>query len=244
MPEGKPKKTHYAVASPEIPLQYLADYMNASNQARRGIVQKAKFKSLGRVFQHQIARKTISDHILDGNPFPGDLASKATDIRNMLADSEFESLLYGYNADFVEAFVAACPQLDLSSFDVVAPVKLEHPTFNGTVVKFKPSLLTSRKTKANTQKIGGIMYRYAKATPVEKEVAEFQTAFIYGYFATWPFIEEAKPEDKLCIVFDAVSGETHTAPSKAIYKFNEMKAVCGDIAEKWENVKPPPGAVL
>ncbi|MDG4852982.1 MULTISPECIES: hypothetical protein [unclassified Mesorhizobium] len=238
------KKTHRVVKTAEIPVQYLADYMASSNQVRRGIVQKSKYKSLARVFQHQIARKTISDHILEGNPLPGDLKEKAEDIRNLLADSDFDTQLHNYNAEFVEAFADVSDKLDLSWFQLQAPQKPEHPSYNGTTVKFTPSLLTYRKTKANTHKIGGIMYRYAKASPVPKEAAEFQAAFMYGFFTTNPFVEEAKPEDALCVVFDAVNGMTYNSPAKAIYKFNEMKAVCGDIAEKWDNIPPPAGAVL
>lgn len=238
------KKTHYVVANPTIPVQYLADYMNASNQVRRSIVQKCKFKSLSRVFQHRIARKTISDHILEGNPVPGNLKEQAEDVRNLLADTDFDATLYGYNADFIEAFSDVGEKFDLSGFEFVAPEKIESPTYNGTVVRFTPSLLTYRMTKANTQKIGGIMYRYSKGSPVQKEVAESQAAFMYGFFAKNPFIEEAKPEHKLCMVLCAVSGKTHYAPTNSIYQFNEMRAVCSDIAEKWENVPPPKGATL
>jgi len=218
--------------------------MASSNQVRRGIVQKSKYKSLARVFQHQIARKTISDHILDGNPLLGDLKEKAEEIRNLLADTDFDAQLHSYNADFVEAFADVCVKFDLSGFELVAPEKMAHPQYNGTTVKFRPSLLTYRTTKANTQKIGGIMYRYAKGTPVPTEAAEFQAAFMFGYFATTPFIAHAKPEDALYMVLDAFNGKTHISPAKAIYKFNEMKAVCGDIAEKWDNVPPPPNAII
>ncbi len=238
------KKTHRVAPNPEIPAQYLADYMDASNQARRSIVQKSKYKSLARTFQHQIARKTISDHLLDGNPLPGDLHDQADDIRNRLADSDFEAQLHGYNADFVDSFADVSEEFEFDSFEVVAPEGVENPVYNGTTVKFTPSVLSYRLTKANTQKIGGLMFRYAKGTPVSEVVAVFQAAFIFGFFRENPFIEEAKPEHKLCRVLCAVSGKTFTAPTDSVYKFNEMKAVCSDIAEKWENIPPPPGAIL
>lgn len=88
------------------------------------------------------------------------------------------------------------------------------------------------------------MFRYSKSGPVSKDVAEFQSAFMYGYFSEYPFIEEAKPEVGLSFGLCAKSGKTYTTPSKPIYKFNEMKAVCSDIAEKWENIEPPNGAVI
>ncbi|NMM44257.1 hypothetical protein HH303_07195 [Rhodospirillaceae bacterium KN72] len=238
------KKTHREAPSPEIPLQYLADYMGASNQARRSIVQKCKYKALARTFQHQIARKTITDHLLDGNPLPGDLADKAEEIRNRIADTPFDATLHGYNADFVDAFAAVSSTIDFSSFELVAPPEIENPMYNGTIVRFTPSLLSYRTTKANTQKIGGIMFRYSKGTPLNEDVGGFQAAFMYGFFTDSPFIEEAKPERGLCRVICALSGKVHTAPVKPIYKFNEMKAVCYDIAEKWENIAPPSGAIL
>lgn len=238
------KKTHSVVKFPTIPVQYLADYMAASTQARRTIVQKSKYKSLARTFQHQIARKTISDHLLDGNPLPGDLLDKANDVRHMLADDDFQAQLYGYNADFIEAFSSVSTMFDLSGFDLMAPQNIGSPEYNGTKVKFTPSMLTYRKTKVNTQKIGAIMYRYAKGNPVSMDVAQWQSAFMFGYFAETPFIEESKPEHQLSKVLCAVAGATINAPTNSIYRFNEMKAACFDIAEKWANVPPPTGAVI
>ncbi len=162
----------------------------------------------------------------------------------MLADSEFDAQLHQYNADFVDSFAANAASFDFSRFEIVAPQRIPDPSFNGTLVRFTPSLLTYRTTKQNTQKIGAIMYRYAKGKPVPTDTAEWQCAFMYGYFIEQPFYEEAKPEDKLCLVLCAVSGETHRTPKKPIYKYNEMKAVCSDIAERWDKVPPPPNAIL
>ncbi len=238
------KKTHRLVPSPEIMLPKLAEYMAASNQARRTIVRGCKYVSLARYFQHTIAKKTLSDHLEDGNPLPGDLPEKAEQIRNMLADSEFDQRIFDQNADFVLAFSDASDSFDLSGFTLTSSSESFDQSFNGTKVKFRPDMLTSRTTKANTQKIGGLMFRYSKSGAVSDEVAGYQTAFMYGYFGERPFIEEAKPEGALTLVLCANSGKTHPSPSKPIYTYNEMKAVCGDIAEKWENVDPPSGAVF
>jgi hypothetical protein len=43
---------------------------------------------------------------------------------------------------------------------------------------------------------------------------------------------------------DAYAGKTHVAPGNAVYRFNEMKAACADIAERWPVIKPPRNAVL
>ncbi|MFW2233309.1 hypothetical protein [Rhizobium sp. CRRU65] len=181
---------------------------------------------------------------MDGNSLPGDLSGKAEDVRNMLADDDFYKQLYGYNADFIEAFSAVGAMFEFGGFELMAPQNIGNPEYNGTKVRFTPSLLTYRLTKVNTQKIGAIMYRYAKGAPVSQDVAQWQSAFMFGYFSESPFIEEAKSEQKLCKILCAVSGAAIVAPTNSIYRFNEMKAACSDIAEKWANVLPPPGAVI
>lgn len=238
------KPTHRVVSSPTIPIQYLADYMAASDQARRGIAQKCKYKSLARTFQHQLARKTISDHIIDGNPLPGNLSEKAQGIRELLTADEFEEKINQHNADFVDSFAANFSHATFAGFEIMAAMQIQQPTYNGTLVRFVPSLLTYRMTKANTQKIGAVMFRYAKGKPVSERVAWFQAAFMFGLFSENPFMEEAKPEGKLCRVMCAVSGNVFTAPTTSIYKFNEMKAVCGDLAERWPNIPAPPNSVI
>lgn len=45
-------------------------------------------------------------------------------------------------------------------------------------------------------------------------------------------------------VMDAVTGTCHDAPSNAIYLFNEMKAACATITERWPAIKPPKSAIL
>jgi len=225
-------------------LPKLAEYMAASDQARRTIVKNCKFVPLARFMQHKIAQKTIADHIEDGNPLPGDLVEKAEQIRNMLADTDFEQTTFDQNADYVQSFADVAKAFDLSGFDLTASEHKFDREFSGTMIKFRPNLLASRKTQANTQKIGSGMFRYSKSGPVASDVAEFQCAFMYGYFGDFPFIEEAKPEEKLSFVLCANSGKTYTTPKKPIYKYNEMKAVCSDIAEKWENVEAPKGAVF
>lgn len=225
-------------------LPKLAEYMAASDQARRTIIRGCKYVSLARYFQHTIAKKTLSDHLEEGNPLPGDLIEKSEQIRNMLADTDFDHRIFEHNADFVKSFSDVSDNFDLSGITLATSSEKFDRAFNGTKIKFRPDILTSRTTKANTQKIGGLMFRYSKTGPVADDVAAFQAAFMFGYFGEYPFIDEAKTEGALSLILCANSGKTHAVPPKPIYKYNEMKAVCSDIAEKWDNVEPPSGATF
>lgn len=238
------KKTHRATPSPAIMLKDLADYMAASNQARRSIVASAKYTPVARLLHYKMARSIISGHVLSGNPLPGGLSDQAQAVRERLADTDFDAQLHALNGDYIDAFASQAAGFDFSGFSVAPPRQEVTPTYNGTRIRFSPDLLTHRTTQKNTQKVGAIMYRYAKGKAVSEEAACWQTAFMFGYFTDEPFIEEAKPERKLCLVLCAVSGKTYEAPSNSTYRFNEMKAVCRDIAERWPSVEPPSGAVL
>lgn len=225
-------------------LPKLAEYMAASDQARRTIVRNCKYVSIARYMQHTIAKKTLADHLEDGNPLPGDLSDKAEQIRHMLADTDFDKQKFDQNADYVQAFSEVSHKFDLSGITLTSSPDDFDRAFSGTKVKYRPDLLTSRTTKANTQKIGGVMFRFSKSGPVSADVAGFQAAFMFGFLGEFPFIEEAKPEGDMSFVLCANSGKAHATPAKPIYKYNEMKAVCSDIAEKWANVEPPNGAVF
>ncbi|HZE53404.1 MAG TPA: hypothetical protein VE111_09075 [Bradyrhizobium sp.] len=69
-------------------------------------------------------------------------------------------------------------------------------------------------------------------------------AGIYGYFRTLEEAEEMEAERALCITLDAFAGKCHEAPSNAVYLFNEMKAACATINERWPAIKPPKKAIL
>ena len=52
------------------------------------------------------------------------------------------------------------------------------------------------------------------------------------------------PEKKLCVTVDAFAGKSYPAPGDAASRFKNMQAACESIAERWDNVKPPEGAIF
>jgi hypothetical protein len=61
------QKTHRVRKSPQISARDLADYMEASEQARRTIVRGSKFVSTARAMQHDEAKSTVSKFIRNGD---------------------------------------------------------------------------------------------------------------------------------------------------------------------------------
>ena len=60
------QKTHREVPEPEISVRHLADFMAASERARRTIVEGCKYRPIARLVQHKEATLAISGAIQKG----------------------------------------------------------------------------------------------------------------------------------------------------------------------------------
>lgn len=92
--------------------------------------------------KRKIAQKTLADHIEEGNPLPGGLPNRAEQIRNMLADTDFDQQVFDQNADYVQAFSDVSHTFDLSGFEVTGSEDRFDREFNGTLVKFRPKFFS------------------------------------------------------------------------------------------------------
>jgi hypothetical protein len=239
------KPTHRWVKTPEINARYLADFMAASEQAKRSLIQKCKFPAIARVVQHTEAQAIITNFWLELNPDKKKhLEDKAVWLRNKLADDQFEEDVNEHNADYVDCFAGQVDKISFPESERLPAPKFAPLMLEGTRFKFKPNLILSRRTKSNKLKVGAVMLRYGKGKPLSPEVGKWQSAAAHGYLKAIFTKEEREPELKLCLTVDALTGETYEAPSNSGYRFNEIKAACASIAERWPLVKPPKNAVL
>ena len=239
------KKTHREVKAPQISIPQLADYMAASEQRQRTIAQDCKYRSTARVVQHADARIVVTNHILSGGGGTDDLQAKADAIRNKLSDSDFEADINDHSADYIERFAKVFPNVELpASAKLSAPEIFAPLTLNGVKVTFRPQIILGRITKTNTVKSGAIMLRYAKGKPLKPDVADYQSAGIFGYMTTLNTSNAAEAERALCVTLDAYMGVCHPAPGNAVYLFKEMSAACATIGEWWPGIKPPKNAIL
>jgi hypothetical protein len=99
-------------------------------------------------------------------------------------------------------------------------------------------------TKTNEVRIGGGMVRYAKNRPLNPETAAWQSSLLLGYLDLINADPGEVPEGKLCVTVDAFAGKSYSAPGDALSRFKNMRAACESIAERWDNVKPPDGAIF
>lgn len=237
-------KTHYEVKSPKITFRFLADYMAATEVSARTILRNCKYPPIARLVQHNEAKQIVSKFIRSVKSDTTELDEKAQELRDRLADSEFDRDLYDHNADYVSRYAKVHSELDLPKAEISSPGP--HPAINLHGVKVTPEIhfRLQRVTKTNEIRTGGGMLRYAKGRLLNENVAEWQSAILLGYLTDTNSNENETPEGKLCVTVDAYSGKVHAAPGNAKHRYNQVVSACATIAEWWPNLKPPPGAVI
>lgn len=242
MPIEPHQKTHRAVKNPTISARDLADFMVAGARRRRSIVQDCKFRPKVRLVQHSHARTAVSRYLCEPQLGAAWLAARADQLRDAIADDDFDRSLFDNNADYIDRFAEVCDKVVLPKADVVAKAITKEFDLNGVAVGPQIRFQFSRVTKTNKVRIGACALRYAKGKPLAENAGEWQAALMFGYLAGANDPNERQPEHKLCIVVDAFSGKVIASPTDAVTRYNELAATCATIAEWWPNIEPPPGA--
>lgn len=236
-------KTHREVKHPRLSDNKLADYMAASEQARRGILRSCKYQPKAAVIQHHDAKKIIADCITLGSVDKPLMTEKLEAYEGKVTDTLFEEDVKKHNIDYVKSVLTmGIGPLKGSEFGPwQTQLKID---FNGTEISFFPELFVARTNKRNNRKIGAINLRYSKSAKLPDKTALYQSALMFGVISDSPFEAEAVAERALCQTIDCYNGNVVDAPSNSIYLFKEMVAACAGIAAQWANIEPPAGAVI
>lgn len=238
------KPTHRLVKIPKMNARQLADYMAASERARRRIVRDCKYRPIVRVIQHDRAKNAVTKFLLDGNSDCLSLTEAAERVRGMMADDDFEREVLDNNADYIDAFAASFPNLGMPEAERYREPKVVSINLNGVEVNPGVQFALRRTTRTNKIKTGLVTLRYAKRKSLQVDVAQWQSSFLYGYRLQMDDGDEAEPEHKLCVTIDAFAGIAHGAPGNALTNYRNMEAACQSIAERWDSIPPPEDAVL
>ncbi len=237
------KQTHRLVKNASMTARDLADYMVASETAKRTLVRDCKYRPIARITQHKDAKMAVSKFIRGGRQDVSQLVEDAERLRRRLADTEFDRDLFDHNADYIERFTKVHHLLDIPDAELQPPGASTPFIANG--VKINPDLQfrLQRLTRTNKVKVGAGVLRYSKGKPAHEDACGWHSAFILGYLGETGD-GTVEPEHKLCLTVDAYAGVAHPAPGDAVRRFNNMLAACASISERWSNIPPPANAVL
>jgi hypothetical protein len=241
-----PRTTHRQAARPAIGARFLADYMaaGARERARRTLLQSVKYRVAARMIQHVPAKSAVARFLASPERDIGTLLAQAAELRGRNVADQFAADLNRHNAEYLERFAAAYPSLALPDATISLGPKPPAVTLAGVRVTLDMPLRLRRLARTGRPRIGGAALRYAKGRALPQETGEWQAAFLFGYLGLTEPEDGAAPEHQLCLVIDAQAGQAIPAPGNAIARFREMEAACASIAERWENIEPPTGAVI
>src|SRR3546814_19180005 len=117
------EKTHREVKAPQISARYLADYMEASEKAKRSIVRKCRYQAIARVLQHSEAKLKAGSFLRRREGDVGALMAAAQELRDRLADSDYERTLYDANADYLDRLATLHKKVLLTEAELLPPGK-------------------------------------------------------------------------------------------------------------------------
>ena len=236
--------THRLVKNPKMSARYLADYMAASDSVRRSIIVKCKYPAIARIVQHKEANVAIARFLTQGKGDTSALKERAQALRERMADDEFDRDVLDHNADFIDRFVSVHHLLDFPKANLEAVGNAPPIDLSGVHLTVSLAFRLRRVTRTNEVRIGVGSLRYAKGSNLPPETGSWQAAILLGYLTLANAEAKAVPEGKLCVIVDARSGRVYPAPSDSIRRFKHTEAACTTIAEQWQNIPPPKGAVL
>lgn len=238
------KKTHRLVKEPRISARYLADYMAASERARRTILRSCKYVSTAKVVQHDRAKAALSHYFCFELPQTGGMSHTASKLRATMADDDFDRDVLDFNADYIDRFALVADKVVLPTAERLAPGGAPPIMLENVKVSAEVQFRLRRVAKGNKVRVGAGMLRYSKGKNLDVDVAAWQSAFLLGYLKMTNPDPSADPEAKLCLTVDAHIGKAYAAPTDSVSRFQNMEAACAGIAERWDKIAPPPNAIL
>lgn len=240
------KKTHTLRSSPGMSIRMLADYMTASEQAKRTLLTRSKYAPIAPTIQHDAARESIVQHLSSGGGPIDAIQLRIATLKNGLQGSPFEIEKAENNADYLERYLQTTPHLPPKVQDVALGDKMPFLDMEGFALRCRPEFVFRRTTRTNVPKMGLGFLRYGKGKPLPLETACWQGAIAVGYLSAklQQGLAEIDPDREITAVIDVWTGQCHIAPSNSVYRFNEVKAACAGIAQRWAQIPPPPNAVF
>jgi hypothetical protein len=218
--------------------------MSGSERNKRNVVEGAKFKPIMRLRQHKDAQRIITKCFCGGKSQQAEFEAEIDRLSRKICDSDHEAKERDINVGYLRRILSLYDQIKLPRHELEACGKLPPIVAKGTTVKFAPQMVVRGVGRGNVPIIGALSLRYAKGKALPENEAKFEAAFALGYLRSSPIDDVAEPRDKLCLVFDGHTGTFTCAPGDSATRFANMTAACESIANMWDKIQPPKGAVL
>ena len=138
------------------------------------------------------------------------------------------------NAEALEAFLAAYPELALAAFVFRRPAAPARPLrLQGVEVSVRPELEIVAQTRAG-QKIGSLKLHFPKANKLVQEAGDYIATVVQQHAELTHGAGNVSRDH--CMVLDIMRRNLFTAPKSFIQRRKDLDAACKMIAGIWPSV--------
>lgn len=223
----------------------LAEYLTASSPRRKAIIVGAKFPKTVVVAQYDGARVGLSKFLGDGTRSFRHLtdAVESQTRRGARPDAtDWVRRDAGASIEAIEAFQTSYNKTGLTKLNCRL-VTGRQPLLDGWRTKVSVSLdLTVHKTtRAEKDKVGGVVFAFAKGEDKDKKrhdrlkvVSNLIFVFCERYLG-----HHGDPDKDLCFAVDVFAKKLVQPTGEFLRGMRLVVESCEEIADRWDNIAPP-----
>jgi len=217
---------------PRISLNKLAEYMVATPARRRGIIRDQKVRRDVIVARYQDVYAGIADALVNRDEIDK-VYERIERLYRAPSKSAWDLQNNQLSAEALELFVSFVDEIDLSSYEVIAPAQtLPLMPVAGVGVSVKPAVLLRRA--GNSEVIGAIHVAISKLVPLNSESGAYATTIVHQYVDT--ILTQAKTDPADSFVIDVFARNVHVGPRAFKKRRKDVEAACEEIAQRWPAV--------
>ncbi|OPZ48086.1 MAG: hypothetical protein BWY92_01644 [Firmicutes bacterium ADurb.BinA052] len=214
---------------PRVSLNVLSEYLVASPNRRRRLIEEQKKPRTFRVVYYSEAEESIAAHLVTGDLAELQKGLEKTKIQE--GDTDWEITRKLTCADAIRSFMNL--KLEFSE-DYKAERGLDRAQLSvGSVsVSVRPEVLLSHGA-SSSGKLGGIKLYISKSEPMAAERARFAGAVLLRYLTE---LQRGVVDYRNCFVVDVFAGKVFVAPRTLKRRWQDIEAACREIALHWDSV--------
>ncbi len=217
--------------NPRLSANKLGEYLTAKPLRQLSILKSQKFPEDFMGPRYQEATNAIVDFLLDPNRNMRPVRRLITELRSRPGATDQETARYVNNAEALEAFLAAYPELPLSALVCRRlSVPAETLLIRGVEVSVRPELEILTQTRSG-QKIGSFKLHFPKSHELTPAAGDYIATLIQQHAELTHGKVHVSGDH--CMVLDVMRGNLFTAPKSFIQRRKDLAAACQMISGIW-----------
>jgi len=214
---------------PRVSLNVLSEYLVASPNRRRRLIEEQKKPRTFRVAYYSEAEESITAYLITGDL--AELQRGLERIKIQEGDTDWEITRKLTCADAIRSSMNL--KLEFSEgYKAKRSLNRAQLSIGQVSVSVRPEALLSHGA-SGSGKLGGIKLYISKSERMTEERARFAGAVLLRYLAE---LHRGVVDYRHCFVVDVFAGKVFIAPRTLKRRWQDVEAACREIALHWDSV--------